>query len=538
MPYGTPTKQSTISATIPASVGGINAIQALTMMSPEESIFSFNIIPGDGGLQVREGFKEWGNGWTGGVGRSIITFEGNADTDDKIFVANDAGIWDVSTEFDTSPTQVVTFGITTGNAGICSYVNFTNDGNARFMLVCDGANGYYRWTQSTNTWTKYTEGTGADQIEGVDPALFDYVMVWKERVWFVEAASASAWYLNTGVFEGEVEKFNFGAQFRSGGALRSLHNWTLDGGDGLDDQLVAISGAGDVIVYTGTDPSSASSFGLKGTWHIGEVPAGNRTAIELSGELYVLSIQGLLPLSSILNGANIDDFNIYTSAKISPYIRTVLDTALGDFGWQIHENSKQSTLNISAPPRTGFDRIGFAMYFGTRAWGMPRGLPAAHTVNWQGSVYFTDITLNKIYRQVGNVDKVYIDPITDGNPEGITWDVLTAYQHLEQPAHYKRVQYLRPMFTSTGVPAFTIRAQYDFDVSQITASPTTGGAGSALWNAGLWNSAVWAGGVEKSDNPRGANGMGRHVAVNMKGISGEATTLIAYDIAYDVGGLM
>jgi len=538
MPYGNASPQTAISATVPASVGGMNTIEALTLMRSEECIFSFNILPGDGGQRVREGYREWANGWTGGPARTVITFEGNVTSEDRLFVANDAGIWDVSTEFDVTPTKVVTFGTTTGNAGICSFINFSNDGNARFLLVCDGANGYYRWTQATNTWVKYTEGTSAGQIENIDPALFNFMMVWKERIWFIERDTSRAWYLGVGVFEGAATAFNFGAQFKHGGALRALHNWTLDGGDGIDDQLVAISGAGDVVIYQGTNPAEAGSFGLVGSWYVGTIPAGNRIAVEVAGELYVLCIQGLLPLSAVLNGADVNDFNVHLTAKISPYIRSVLATAMDDFGWQIHINTKQSLLTISAPPREGFDRIGFAMYQGSRAWGMTRSLPAASTANWRKDIFFTDIVTNKIYRQAGYIDKVYIDADTDGQPEGITWDVLTAYQHLEQPAHFKRVQYIRPMFTAVGVPVFSVRAQYDFDVSLISGTPAFGGTGTALWNAGLWNAGVWSGGLEKADSPRGATGMGRHIAINTRGVSGEETTLVGYDVVYDVGGLM
>lgn len=542
MPYGRPNrysqKQNAISATVPASVAGINAVNALTNMAPDECIYSFNILAGDGGQEIRDGYIEWANGWTGGIARTVMTFEGNADADDRLFICNSTGIWDVTTADDTAPTQVVTWPSAAGDAGICSFVTFSNDGNARFLLVCDAENGYYKWTQSTNTWVKITEGTGANQISGVDPAIFDYVMIWKERVWFIEEGSTNAWYLNTGTFEGTAAKFNFGAQFKHGGELRSLYNWTLDGGDGIDDQLVAISGAGDVVIYTGTDPASAATFALVGSWYVGELPAGRRIASDVSGELYILSIQGLLPMSAVLNSSGIDNSETYVTAKISPYIRTVLSTAADVFGWSVFSHPKKATLNIVSPPRAGLDQLIFSMYTANRAWGLMRGLPMAHTGNWQGNLYWVDNVNNKIYQQTGSVDKVYIDPATDGDPEGITWDILTAYQHLEAPAHYKRVQYIRPMFSSGSLPAFTVRAQYDFDVSQITGSPAYGGTGNALWDAGLWNTAIWSGGLEALDIPRGANGLGRHVAVNLRGVTGEPVILVGYDVVYDIGGMM
>ena len=75
-------------------------------------------------------------------------------------------------------------------------------------------------------------------------------------------------------------------------------------------------------------------------------------------------------------------------------------------------------------------------------------------------------------------------------------------------------------------------------MSEITGSPAFGGANTALWDAGLWNAAVWSGSLEALDLPRGANGMGRHVAVNIRGVTGEPVILIGFDVVYDIGGMM
>lgn len=531
-------RQNSVSTTVPAPILGINATQSLPLMNPAECIYAYNMLAEDLGVTVRDGYVEWANGWTGSIARTVITFEGNESSEDRLFVANEEGIWDVTTEGETAPTKVVSFPSAADNAGICSYVNFTNDGNERFLLLCDGENGYYRWTQSTDTWVKYSLGGGANQIAGIDPALFDFVMVWKKRVWFVESGSANAWYLPVSVFEGTAVQFNFGDQFRFGGTLRSLHNWTLDGGDGMDDHLVIISGAGDVVIYQGTDPAAVSTFGLIGSWYVGQVPSGNRIASEFSGELYILSVQGLMPLSGVLNGPNMADDKTYMTFKVSPYIRVVMDEVLNEFGWHVHIHPKSSLLYVNSPPRFALEQLAFTLYFGNRSWSMTRGLEKSHSANWQGDVFWTDITQNKVYIQRGNVDKVYLDPATDGDPEAITWDLLTAYQPFEEPARFKRCQYIRPMFIAGGVPSYEVRAQYDFDISELAGTPVFASAGSAVWNTGVWDTDVFAGGLEASDTPRGASGMGRHIAINLRGRSSEPTTLAAFDIIYDQGGLM
>ena len=271
-----PQQQSTTGTTIPSSIEGINAVQSLAQMSMAECVYTYNLVAQDLGMVVRKGFVEWANGWEGGHGKTVIPFEGHNDADDKLFVANDEGIWDCTTEGEIAPTKVLAWDDTSGEAGYCSFELFSNDGNALFILLCDAQNGYHTYTQTTDTWTKVAQGTDAGEIDGADPTTFEFVMVWKNRVWFVEKNSANAWYLDVTTLYGEVTKFNFGSQFRQGGSLRTIYNWSLDGGLGLDDLLVAVSGAGDVVVYQGTNPDEADSFSLQGSWFIGGVPLGNR----------------------------------------------------------------------------------------------------------------------------------------------------------------------------------------------------------------------------------------------------------------------
>lgn len=663
-------RQRSQAITLPAPMKGINTTRVLSAMDTEECIFAINILPEDFGCEVRDGYVEWANGWVGTPARTVISFEGNSSLDDKLWVANNEGIWEVTLEGETSPTQVVTFGSSADNAGICIYVNYGNDAGDRFVLLCDGENGYYVWTQTTDTWDKITTGGGG--ITGADPELFNFIMIWKQRVWFIQRETGHSFFLSKAEeFLGTVVLFNFGDQFRFGGPLVSLHNWTLDGGDGIDDYLVALSGAGDVIIYRGTDPTSSADFFLVGSWYVGQLPAGNRVASEFSGELYILSVQGVLPLSQLLNGSGIDKPETYVTKKIAPYVREVMDTTQNAFGWHVHIHPKQSLLFINSPPRSE-GQVAFTLYFGTMAWGTIRDLPKAHTANWKGEIYWCDINRNKLFIQRGHVDGVYLDPGVDGQPEAINWDLLTNYSTLDAPAMYKRVQYIRPMFVGGGAPTFNVVAAYDFDIFEQTTSPPFSGTGQPFWAAGgvyvhtlasdgpdvmvmsftdgteqvgsvttidvtlgthplailtfnvpnrryegasigiqdylngeignpllttispdilassaytvtpatlesdagftvptivdgtppisipngqffpailfgtnmpnvsdgLWDISVWSGGLRVSDNPRGASGMGRHVAINLRGRSSTPITLVGFDVIYDVGGML
>ena len=531
-------KQNSQATSIPAPIKGINAIAGLVGMAPDECIYTYNLMPYDFGAQVRQGYKEWANGWTGGAAKTVISFEGNTAADDRLFVASPEGIFDCTTEGETTPTQVVTFPSSADEAGVCTSTLFTNDGEERFLLVTDAENGYYIYSADTDVWTKVTSGGGPGSIQGVDPADLVYVMIWKNRLWFIEKNTTNAWYLSAGAITGQATQFNFGTQFRQGGQLLMMLNWTLDGGDGIDDLLVAISKSGDVVVYKGTDPAQASTFGLVGVWYVGDIPHSNRVAYAYAGEIYILSVYGLLPMSALLNGSSINDPEVYITHKISRYVRIVMDTSFNNSGWQVYTQDKKGFLSVTTPINPPANQVSFSMYLGTNGWGIQRGLPRGHSTNWQGETYFCDNTTNKLFIDAGDVDGVFIDPDTDGQPQSIDWSALSSFQTLGEPARYKRCQYIRPMFVAGGTPSFKVKAAYDFDIAEIAAFPVIGGNPSALWDASNWNSALWGGGINSSDNPRGANGLGRHIAINIRGRSSEPTVLISYDITYDFGGLM
>ena len=79
--------------TVPASVGGINALSSMMEMPPEDCIWCTNLMPSEYGMRLRKGYTEWANG-LGGECRTIIPFEGQvADaTADKMWAVTEDGI--------------------------------------------------------------------------------------------------------------------------------------------------------------------------------------------------------------------------------------------------------------------------------------------------------------------------------------------------------------------------------------------------------------------------------------------------------------
>lgn len=540
-------KQTSKPANIPAPQLGINATKSLGRMNPEEAIYLFNLEPSEFGCRPRQGYREYANGWAGGANsdqaRTVIAYDGSLpdNSADRLWVANRYGIWNMTARGETAPTQDVTFADNGTSAGECSYEIYQTDASY-FLLVCDERNGYYTYSEAADTWLKVTSGVSAGQVSVGDPATFSFVTVFKERVWFIEKDTGNAWYLSVASIYGEATKFNFGRNFRKGGALVGMFNWTIDGGDGIDNYFVAASQSGDLVVYRGTDPDTAGAFSMTGVWNIGQLPYGHRFATEYGGEVFFLSSFGLLPLSQIMNGAATEDPSSYMTYKVAAFIRPQLTINLDDYGWQVFHFSDDGNMEIGAPPPDdGGSTRQYVFDYPTQAWSIARDIDMGHAATWQGKLYFTDYTLDKLWEFDGQttVDKVHLDPDTDGVAVPITISSLSFYSPLEAPAQYKRVQYIRPMWVGGAVPVFTVQARYDYDIQEVMTTPAlASNSETGFWDAGVFELSIWGGSQNASDNPRGANGMGRHVAVAMRGRSSEDVTLIGFDIIFDTGGLM
>lgn len=530
-----PQRQSAATTKYPAPSGGINAITNLSEMSFSDAIYSFNMVPSRYGMVTRNGYTEWcTNVGTGGV-RTIIPYTGTATIADKLFACASDGIYDV-TFSSAAPTLKIAFGSVDATSGYGIWVITTNAGTGKFIAYCDESNGYYVYTEATDTWAQVTMGVGGTQVSGVDPATFCFVMIWKQRLWFIQKTTGTAWYLTVGSLFGAATAFQFGSKFKYGGDLRALYNWTVDGGIGVDDYLVALSGAGDVVVYQGTDPSSATDFNQRGVYYIGSLPAYRRIAGSFGGELFLLSTYGLIPITKLLSGQTIMDKDIFVSERITPLINIQMALSRSQIGWEVRFVPGQTVLILSSPKQVNQDYIQFAQGTDTKGWGIFRDLPYTTGDTWLGNFYIGD-TDNRVLLSTGGLDDITLaEPDTSGIE--IEFSVLTAFQDLEAPGGNKIAQLIRPTFIGQAFPSYQVLARYDYNVVEpIVTIPVVVPTGD-VWDVGLWDSAIWGGDFAVSNVLNGANGIGRSLAIAVKGSCSVQTTLVKFDVTLTQGNIL
>ncbi len=521
--------------TLPAPVDGIDARQAVGDMSPNNCIYTFNLMPAEYGMLLRPGFREWVVGLTGSSGlRTIMAFEGISEiaNDDRLFGVTNDGIFDI-TNFDQPPVLVQAFASTAGDAGHGVYAHYIDQAGEVFLLYADAVNGLFEYQESLDAWQQ------AQGIIGPVTENISFVVVHKQRLWLIEESSSSAWYLPIASKSGQATEFFFGGKFPHGGELRGLFNWTVATGGGIDDYLVAVSSAGDVIPYQGSDPSDAATWNVAGTYFIGDVPRGRRFAAEYAGNLYFVSVYGIIAMSDLLRGVDTSQVSADSLAfKVARPLRVEVAKTLNEFLWEPKFMPAQGILVVVQPHEEGGQRqIQYTLNLATEGWGIWRDVPMHCLEEWNGKIYFGTHDNQIMVMDVSRDNVLLIPPPDEENGVPITFSLLTSYQDGGTPGLFKQIQMIRPDFLSVKKPSFEVKMLYDYSLSEIIVQTTPLAPVGDLWDIGEWDVAVWEGGNPVGFSElRGVGGVGRRAAIALSGDAEEETRLISFDIMWKDGG--
>jgi len=516
------------SANMPAPSMGIDAISPAGAMRADRCVYAWNAIPDELGLRARSGFDEWLSGLTGGATgevRSMMAFAGAAaaSSGDRLFATTATGIWNV-TAYGGPPSQIAVFPTVSGDSGYgVSRGCVTAAGH--FLAYCDEENGYYLYSESSASWSKVVGGAGPTEINGVDPSKLVFVTTHKGRVWFAERDTANLWYLPAGAIYGTAVKFAVGALLPHGGTVVGVWSWSYDGGAGPDDLLVIVGSGGDVVVYRGTDPASASTWEVKGSWYTGGVPRGRNIAMDSGGELLLLTLIGVLPLSRLVLGSDPQDRKIYVTRWVDP-IFSALAAQRGTLrGWALYLHPLDRAILVAIPTVGGSPTEQIAISTVTGAATRWRGLPVFSAATWDGLLFFGTAD-GRVCRTINWLD--------DGAP--VEASVLTAYQTLGDQ-RWKQIQTIRPIFVGGAANiASTTVARYGYATDEPAGPSGVGGGGPSAWGSAVWGVSKWGPDYLTTAPIRGASGMGREAAVAVRWNAIARSTLVGVDVTFTTGG--
>ena len=381
-------------------------------------------------------------------------------------------------------------------------------------------NGTYVITVTNSTTFTYTMATAPSGnatvvgtytvigITGVNSNTFINVNLFKNRLYFTQEDSMTCWYLDVDAIGGAASPLYFGGIARNAGYLQCMGTWTLDAGQGADDYAVFVTSMGEIIVYNGTDPDTADTWQLKGVWQLGQT-FSRRCFFKWSGDLLLLTQDGLVPLASALQSSRLDP-RINLTDKIYYAVSQAATNNYANFGWQINYFASENMLILSIPTDDGMEQ--FVMHTITRAWARFTNIQA---YCWEVS---GDNAMN--FGSDGVVGTFYTS-LSD-NGDNIRATAQQAYSYFDSVGQLKRFMMVRPILQSTGgVPSVLCGLSVDFDtqsqLGQVSFNPNTLTEGN--WDNSRWDGAVWGGGLITTKIWQGVTGIGFSGSVNLNAVS-------------------
>jgi hypothetical protein len=341
-------------------------------------------------------------------------------------------------------------------------------------------------------------------ITGVNSNTFINVNLFKNRLYFTQKDTLACWYLDPDAIGGLASPLYFGGIARNGGYLQAMGTWTLDAGQGADDYAVFVTSMGEVIVYNGTDPDDATTWALKGVWQLGQT-FSRRCFFKWSGDLLLLTQDGLVPLASALQSSRLDP-RINLTDKIYYAVNQAVSQYYANFGWQINFFASSNMLILNIPLDTGTEQ--YVMHSITKSWGRFTGIQAyCWEVSGDADIHFGG---NGIIGDFYHIDS------DDGN--NITAAAQQAYSYFETPGQLKRFTMVRPTLQSSGgVPNVFCGLSTDFDteinLGQVSFNPDANSEG--IWDTSKWDNATWVGGLTTTKIWQGVTGIGFTGSINL-----------------------
>lgn len=500
-----------VPTSLPAPTGGWNARDSIATMEPNDAVTLENVWPSTTDVMLRYGYTKHATGLPDQV-QSLIDYNGA--TTETLFAIADGKVYNV-----TSAGAVGAAVLSGLSNSKWQHINITTSGG-NYIEMCNGADAVY--TYDGTNWTSQ-----AGNITGVTSSTLININLHKNRVWFIQVGTLKAWYLPTQSISGAAAALDLSAFMPHGGYLMAMGTWTIDAGYGVDDMAVFVTSQGDVAVFRGTDPASATTWALVGIWFIG-APIGRRCLMKFGGDLLIITEDGLQSMAKALQSSRTRPDSALTD-KIQQKMTTAVTSYGANFGWEIATFPPQNMLILNIPVVAGNAQEQYVMNTITGAWANFKG--------WNANCWVL-YSNNQLY--FGGDE--YVGRAWNSNADAgfnINFNALQAFNYFGSPGQVKRFTMMRPTLRING--NFTIKGNIntDFDTTVPISNLSTITINEAVWDTGVWDTDIWAGDLTLSSLWQGASGIGRAGAPYLTGmLNGYEVHWLATDVVMESGGIL
>ena len=452
-------------ASIPAPVGGWDAISPLSEMPPTNAVELVNFFPQAGYVELRRGHIAFADTGTADPVETVMGYQGLTPDDDRLFAISAGTIFDVTNMGGGDP-------VVTGLLGNrWQHINFTSQVGP-VLWACNGLDE-----------AQYYDGTSwsVANITGLDSRDMVQCVVYRGRIWTVLKNSTKAAYLALDAIQGAATEFEVGQNFRLGGHLAAIGTWSTDTVAGPDEFVAFISSYGEVAIYMITDPDNANGISFRGVAQVGS-PLGRRCLTKAGADLIIISNDGVLPLSRAASYDKAAMIAAALSRNIQPVVAQATRAGKDLFGWQIiaYPRGTQAILNV--PRIEGVDQEQFVMNTVTGAWCRYVGQRANCWEIWKDRPFFG-----------GNDGVVYEADRSGLDADGsMHADMKTSFNYYGARGRLKRWTTVRPLINTDGRMQTGLALNVDFrDDGPSALTPPFDDGQQAHWNQFNWDQANW-----------------------------------------------
>lgn len=342
-----------------------------------------------------------------------------------------------------------------------------------------------------------TDGTGGSaSVNGAVAVLFGAFTgiptsslsqnwVYKNRLFYVEKNSLNAWYLPVDSITGTATKLPLGGVFTLGGSLLFGQSWSVETGNGLNEQCAFFTTEGEVAVYQGNDPSSASTWTKVGTYRIGK-PRGPKAFIRAGGDLIIATDIGFIPLSIAVHR----DIAALSPNAISYMIETAWNNAVAErvgLDWNAAVWPTKQMVVVALPTTSGQQPQMFVANARTGAWCLFTGLDATCLCLFGDRFFFGS--------KGGVVVEMEVTGFDLRNPYTAT--IIPLFDSLKSPASLKTGLLARSSVRSPSKVNVKLSFQTDFNVNLPSPPDDISVVSANAWGSGIWGISTWGTAAQK-----------------------------------------
>lgn len=510
--------QHSSSTSIPAPIGGLNGRDSVANMEATDAVMMENWFPSSTNVSIRKGYTAWNT--FSGVCQTIMTYHGLTST--KVYACvNNSGVYSV---YDATSAGALSSAVVGGGGATVEalgntrfdYINFGTAGG-QYLIAVNGTNNPIQFDGTT--WT-------VSGLAGGTPANYQSITVYQKRIFVFSKNTFEVRYWAVETIAGaSAAALNLGSLFKLGGHLAAIISLADDGG-GLVDYIGFVSSEGEVIAYTGSDPSAAATWSLAAHFRIGRpVTVGNRTWCKWGTDALVLCADGVYPLRKAVQ-ADRKVEGLSVSDKIRPLLANDIAIYGSKYGWTCMVYPTGDKLIVNVPTSEDVSSYQYVMNTQTGSW-----------TKFTGWTAFCFEVAGETLYMGGKGTVVKADTTAQDGSSAILAKCRQSYNYFGRRGNQKHTKMMRPIFSSDGNYGLTIAADMDYKTTNpVVLRSITGGAGDP-WG-GIWD-ASWSGPAVTSLHWYGVNAVGHAIAPYVAvQVNGTSLNWSATDVVYEGGGIL